>query len=131
MTMKPTADQLAKAIEASGMTHREIADRVGINHVSAISMMIQGITRVPLQRIPALAQTLGMNERAFLVLAIKEYHPDVYEVLVDLLGLPLSDAELDIVATFRLDSLRAGIDVTGPFKTVLRSLLELARAGRN
>ncbi|WP_248411263.1 helix-turn-helix transcriptional regulator, partial [Aliiroseovarius sp. S2029] len=60
MPYSPTANNLSDAIDASGLTQREIADRVGFNHPNVLSMMKQGVTRVPLQRIPALAQTLGM-----------------------------------------------------------------------
>ena len=126
MAYSPTASMLAKAIEQSDMTQREIADRVGFKHSNIISMIKSGETRVPLERIPALAQTLGMNEREFLLLAIEEYHPGVHEVLVEVLGLPLSDAELGIVTMFRMASMRGEIEVEGPFKKALEGLLELA-----
>lgn len=126
MTYSPTASMLAKAIEQSDLTQREIADRVGFKHSNIISMIKSGETRVPLERIPALAQALGMDEREFLLLAIEEYHPGVHEVLVEVLGLPLSDAELGIVTMFRMASMRGEIEVAGPFKKALEGLLELA-----
>src|SRR5690606_8541144 len=95
-------------------------------HASIISMLKTGETRVPLDRIPALAQTLGMDERDFLLTAIAEYHPGIHEVLVDILGLPLSDAELGIVAMFRLASIRGEIKIEGPLTSALEGLLELA-----
>ena len=96
MRFSMTAIKLSNAIEASDLTQREIADGVGFRQANIISMLKSGETRVPLDRIPALAQTLGMNERDFLLTAIAEYHPGIHEVLVDILGLPLSDAELGI-----------------------------------
>ena len=131
MTMSPTANMLSKAIEESAQTQREIADRVGFKHANIISMLKSGETRVPLDRIPALAQTLGMDEREFLLLAIEEYHPGVHEVLVDILGLPLSDAELGIVTMFRMASMRGEIEIEGPFKVVLEGLLDLARVAQS
>jgi hypothetical protein len=91
-----------------------------------MSMLKSGETRVPLNRTPALAQTLGMDERDFLILAIQEYHPGVHEVLVEVLGLPLSDAELGIVAMFRMACMRGEIEIEGPFRAALESLLDLA-----
>ena len=126
MAFSPTADMLAKAIDASNLTQREIADRAGFQHANIISMLKSGETRVPLYRIPALARTLGMDERLFLMAAIAEYHPGVHEVLVDVLGLPLSDAELGIVTMFRMASMRGEIEIEGPFKQALEGLLELA-----
>jgi transcriptional regulator with XRE-family HTH domain len=125
-TISPTAMMLADAIEKSELTQREIADRVGFKHANIISMLKTGETRVPLDRIPSLAQTLGMDERLFLMIAIEEYHPGVHEVLVDVLGLPLSDAELGILTMFRMASMRDEIEVEGPFKQALEGLLALA-----
>lgn len=126
MTMiSPTALMLTKGIENSDLTQREIADRIGFKHANIISMLKNGETRVPLDRIPALAQTLGMDERLFLMVAIEEYHPGVHEVLVDVLGLPLSDAELGILTMFRMAGMRDEIEVEGPFKQALEGLLAL------
>lgn len=125
-TISPTAKMLADAIEKSELTQREIADRVGFKNANIISMLKTGETRVPLDRIPSLAQTLGMDERLFLMIAIEEYHPGVHEVLVDVLGLPLSDAELGILTMFRMASMRDEIEVEGPFKQALEGLLALA-----
>ena len=125
-TISPTAMMLADAIEKSKLTQREIADRVGFKHANIISMLKTGETRVPLDRIPSLAQTLGMDERLFLMIAIEEYHPGVHEVLVDVLGLPLSDAELGILTMFRMASMRDEIEVEGPFKQALEGILALA-----
>jgi len=44
---------------------------------------------------------------------------------VDVLGLPLSDAELGIVAMFRMAVMRGEIEIEGPFKKALEGLLEL------
>lgn len=126
MPYSATANLLTAAIEACDLTQREIADRVGFRHANILSMIKSGETRVPLNRIPALAQTLGMDGRAFLLLAIEEYHPGVHEVLVDVLGLPLSDAELGIVTMFRMASMRDEIELEGPFKAALQGLLDLA-----
>jgi transcriptional regulator with XRE-family HTH domain len=125
MTFSPTAQMLAKAIDASGLTQRDIADRVGFKHTNVLTMMKQGVTRVPLHRIPALAQTLGMDQATFLLVAIEDYHKGVYDVLCDALGLPLSDAEQGMVVLFRMASLRNEIELDGPFRKALEGLLEL------
>lgn len=125
-TISPTAMMLADAIEKSDLTQREIADRVGFKNANIISMLKNGETRVPLERIPALAATLGMDERQFLLVAIEEYHPGVHEVLIEVLGVPQSDAELGIITMFRMASMRGEIEVAGPFRTTLEGLLSLA-----
>ena len=126
MVFSPTAMMLAKAIDASALTQRDIADRAGFKHANILSMLKSGETRVPLARIPALAQTLGMDEREFLLCAIHEYHPGIHEVLVDILGVPLSDAELGVVTMFRMAAMRGEIELEGPFRQALEGLLALA-----
>lgn len=128
MTYSPTAQMLAKGIKDSGLTQRDIADRVGFKHPNVLSMMKQGLTKVPLDRIPALSQALGLDQTRFLLVAVEEYHAGVYEVLCDTLGLPFSDAEQGLVVLFRMASLRNEIELDGPFRKALEGLLDLAEA---
>lgn len=126
MTYSLTAQMLAKGIQESGLTQRDIADRVGFKQPNVLTMMQQGLIRVPLNRIPALSQVLGLDQTTFLLLAIEEYHKGVYEVLCDTLGLPFSDAEQGLVVMFRMANLRSEIELDGPFRKALEGLLDLA-----
>ena len=131
MTFSPKANRLRRAIDSSDVTQREVADRAGFHHANVISMMKSGEMMVPLDRIPALAQALGVDEQEFLIEAIAEYHPNVHAVLTDVLGLPLSDAELGILAMFRMATIRDEIETVEPFKTALSALLDLAAMAQN
>lgn len=73
MIRKTTAEMLAEAVKASGMTDQEIADQTGLVYSNMVSMMKQGLIRVPLDRIPALAQVLGMDPQTFMDRATREY----------------------------------------------------------
>lgn len=126
MTFSPTALRLTKGIKSSGLTYREIADRLGLKHANTLEMMSEGLTQVPLSMIPALAQTLNMDERYFLMLALQEYFPGVHEVLVDVLGLSMKDAEIGILTMFRLADIRGNPEVEPAFLKALEALLELA-----
>lgn len=126
MNNSPVAKILSDAIEASELTQREIADHVGFNHPNIISMLKSGETRIPLDRAPALSAILGLNQQDFLLKAIEEYHPNVYEVLVNVLGLPLSDAEISILGIYRMATVHGEIEVTDPFRRAFEALLELA-----
>ena len=130
MVYSPTAQMLAQAIQNSDLTQSEIAQRAGFKHPNVITMMKQGLTRVPLQRIPALAQTLGMNQSEFLLLAIEEYHSGVYEILTEVLGLPFSEAEQGLVVLFRLSHLKSDVELDGPLKKAIEGVLELAEFNR-
>ncbi|TMV07536.1 helix-turn-helix transcriptional regulator [Ruegeria sediminis] len=126
MTSSPTAIMLAKAIEASGLSTAEIAERAGIGKSSVIKMISQGITRVPLDSIPQLARTLSMDEREFLAVAIQEYHPGISEVLGENLGRRMADAETDALNTFRKANIRGRIEVKGHFRKALEGFLVLS-----
>ncbi len=80
MTKSPTAQFLADAIENSGLTQREIAGRTGFEKPSIISMMKTGETKVPIDRIPALAVASKADPREFLRVAMREYHPEMWEI---------------------------------------------------
>ena len=103
----------AKMNKRSG-TSKDAADREGFHHANMISMTKSGDMMVPLDRIPALAQALGVDEQEFLIGAIAEYHPNVHAVLTDVLGLPLSDTELGILAMFRMATIRDEIETVEP-----------------
>jgi transcriptional regulator with XRE-family HTH domain len=126
----PTAKKLTRAIDESGLTQREIAERSGFKRANIISMMKSGETRVPLNRIPALSAVLGMDERDFLIIAIEEYHPGVHEVLVETLGIPLTEAETGILTMFRMATLRNDVEISEPFLRALQGLLDLAAITR-
>lgn len=130
MTFSPTANMLATAIDASGLSLPELAARIGFRNPSVLTMIKQGITRVPLDRIPNLSRTLGIDEREFLAVAIQEYHPGVYEILVETLGLQVTDAELGILTMFRMANIRGQIEIEGPFRKALEGMLELAAIGK-
>jgi hypothetical protein len=126
MTYSPTAKMLAEGIETSGLTQREIADRVNFKHKNMITMMKQGLTRVPLDRIPALGQTLGSDQATLLLTAIKEYHRGAFDVLCDTLGLLFTKTEMELVVMFRMATLSDEIELDGSFRKALEGLLELA-----
>lgn len=125
MTASPTAQMLAEAIDASDLTQREIADRVGLNNANVISMMKQGITRVPLSRIPAFAKIMEMNAQLFLMTAIEEYHPGTHEVLADVLGLPLSEMEMQVLGFMRTAAGRGIVDAIESLWKHLPTVLSL------
>ena len=104
-TTSPTAQMLAAALDASDLTQREVAARAGFNNANVLSMMKTGETNVPLMRIPALASVLALDAQEVLMTAIKEYYPTIHEVLVDILGLPLSAEEMEAMAELRMQEL--------------------------
>ncbi len=101
MTTSPTAQFLAEAITASGKTQREIAERTGFENPNIISMMKAGETKVPVERIPALAVACKADPKEFLRVAMREYHPEMWEVLYIIFDPPFSKQEIELIDLFR------------------------------
>ena len=89
----PTALHLFNAIERSPKTQREIAKEAGFTTPNVLSMMKSGETKVPVQRIPALARALDISPGVFINIALQEYHPELHTVLSAHYGIGLSRPE--------------------------------------
>jgi transcriptional regulator with XRE-family HTH domain len=69
---------LRNAIEESPKTQREIARDAGFANANALSMMKTGECKVPISRIPALAEALEIDAGLFLKTALREYHSEIW-----------------------------------------------------
>lgn len=107
-----TAAFLNKALEFSGKSQKEIAREVGFPKPNVVSMMKTGETKIPLDRIPALARACLVDPVYFLRLALEEYQPEIWQVLVNTLGHPLTENEWEIVGAYRIASLEAEVEMT-------------------
>jgi hypothetical protein len=125
--MSPTARFLDEAIRNSPRTQAEIAARAGFPKPNVLSMMKLGQTKVPLVRIPGLAEALDVDRTEFLEIALAEYHPEVYEILTDVLGLPLDRDEENLVALYRMANVDGNIRFDGPLRDATAALFDLAR----
>ena len=101
VTGSPTADFLGRAIALSGMTQREIARRAGYDKPNVISMMKMGQTKVPIDRIPDIAEACGVDPARFMRIALQEYHPELLELVLDYVGELLTINEMKIVRCYR------------------------------
>src|SRR5689334_3415766 len=90
---------IAGKIKASRRTQREIARDAGIPHSNFLSMICSGTAKVPLGRVPALADALGVHRGEFLRQCLEAYEPDLLAV-IDLV-LPDNPMTADEVALLR------------------------------
>lgn len=97
------AEYLTHAIEMSGKSQRVIAEEVGYSKANLISMMKKGMTKVPINKVPALAKATGVDQRAFLRVVLQEYHPELLETLHNVFGahVLLSDVERKMIDDHR------------------------------
>lgn len=62
----------------SDLTQKELAEYVGFPKPNVISMLKQGLTKVPLDKAGLIAERLGLDVQEFWFKCLKEYQPLVY-----------------------------------------------------
>jgi transcriptional regulator with XRE-family HTH domain len=88
-------------VALSPLTQREIAARAGYPRSNIITMFKTGDTRIPLPKIPVLAEILGIDPKRFLRVALQEYDPQVLRVIQDTFGPLVSRNEHEILGEIR------------------------------
>ncbi len=127
-TSKPTTSKtaafLARAIHFSGKTQAAIAREAGFPKPNVLSMMKQGQTKVPIERIPELARACNVDAAYFLRLALAEFYPATFAVIVETIGEPLTENERDVLICYRLIAPENQLEMTPMVTTaVLDTLL--------
>lgn len=94
---------LSKQIEAlSGVkSQREIAYEVGYEKPNIISMLKRGETKVPLDKVPALAKALHVDPTHLFRLALEQHSPQVAKIFQQIIGNTVTDNEFEIVEKIR------------------------------
>lgn len=77
-TTSPVACYLAERIRASGRTQAEIARDAGFRSANMITMLKQGRTRLPLDKVGPLASALDCDPTHLLKLCLQEYCPQTW-----------------------------------------------------
>jgi len=96
------ADFIADRLAETDKTQREIAAECGFETPNIITMFKNGSTKVPLNRIGALAKALDADPAHMLRLAMQEYMPNTWESIEDTLKSTLLTAnELKLLRAYR------------------------------
>lgn len=95
------AEYLTQAIPISGKSQREIVKEVGWPNANVLSMMKQGVTKVPIDKAPALAKAIGVDQAAFVRLVMNEYMPEAWAVIRRFSGDMLTEEEMELVQKHR------------------------------
>jgi transcriptional regulator with XRE-family HTH domain len=104
------AEFLTQKIAESGKTQRVIAEECGFENPNIITMFKKGDTRLPLNRIEALAFALNIDPAQLLRLVMLEYMPRTWNSIEwTMKGSVMSQSELRLVSVYR--QLRAMTDM--------------------
>lgn len=101
-TRTTVADFIADRLATSDKTQREIAQECGFEFPNIITMFKNGSTKLPLNRIGALAKALDADPAHLLRLAMYEYMPDTWEAIENIMqSTVLTANELALIRSYR------------------------------
>lgn len=96
------AEFLADRLAAIDKTQRQVSEECGFDNPNIITMFKNGQTKLPVNRIAALAKALDVNPVHLLRLVMLEYIPDLWESIENIMqSTVLSANELELVRAFR------------------------------
>jgi transcriptional regulator with XRE-family HTH domain len=97
----PFHEYLDNQIAISNKSQRDIAEDLNYKP-NVITMIKQGRTKVPINKIEPLAKSLGVDPIHMLRLAMLEYQPDTWSAIEKIMGFAVSDNEKHILTELRL-----------------------------
>ena len=101
-TPVPVAEYLHQLIKLSGKRQKEISDAVGYTNPNVVTMIKQGKTKLPINKVPAFAKVLNVDPVHLLRLTINEYMPQTWAAIEQVLGRTLlTDNERRMVEVVR------------------------------
>lgn len=83
------AEMLSMQIDACGKSQVQIAREAGYKRANIITMLKQGHTKIPIQRVPALARAIGLEPSCLLRKVLAEYHPEILATIEETLRIEL------------------------------------------
>lgn len=75
------ATYIASRIEASGQLQKDIAEKVGFERPNMITMVKQGRSRLPIDKIGSMARALGIDPIALFSMCMEEYYPNTWKAI--------------------------------------------------
>ena len=89
---------ISSELRLSGKSRADLSREIGIKNANFLSMIVTGKTKLPLNRVPALANALGIEPRALFLHCLEEYDPELLQTIKDCLpGAFLTEEELDVM----------------------------------
>ena len=95
------ANYLANQIRISEVPQKDIAEALGYQNANIVSMFKKGLTKVPIEKVPALAKALHLDPAHLLMLAMREYMPEAFATIQKTLGHTVTENEFELVSEVR------------------------------
>jgi transcriptional regulator with XRE-family HTH domain len=126
--LPPIAEYLGKQIDIAGSmgkTQRDISEEIGYERPNMVSMMRTGDTKVPIEKVPALARALNVDPAFLMRLAIQQYWKgDNLKAIAEVFGTIVSKNEVKILEVIRDVTKNADPRLTPDLERKLRAALK-------
>lgn len=103
---------IQRRIEETGQTQKDIAFKVGFEKPNIITMIKQGKTRLPLDKVGLMANALETEPTQLFQLCMEEYQPATWKVIAPYMEGAMTKDELQLLKSLR-------VWVGGPFLSAL------------
>lgn len=94
------AEYLKQKIKQSKEKHHVLAEKCKYKHPNNIAMITSGRSKVALNKIPLFSKALNIDEAELFNMALKEYEPEVYELL-NRHSITASNTEKELIILYR------------------------------
>lgn len=81
--LTPITTFVARAIKRSTKNQTEIARAMGFRHPNMVTMIKTGVAKMPFGKIDAFCQSTGTNANELTALCLRQYVPDIWELVSD------------------------------------------------
>ena len=98
------AESLTSQIDICGKSQKEIAFELGYTKPNIITMFKQGLTKVPIPKVEALARSIGADPVYLLRIVLSEYAPDTLKAIESIIGFAITENEKEIIKAIRKET---------------------------
>jgi hypothetical protein len=122
------ATHMAQLVEMTGETRTAIAAKSGFKRPNILSMILNGQTRLPLDKIHPFARAVGADPDHLARLCLEAYEPDVFKLIQSMFATAedaVTPAEWQVIRAIREAS--AGADPV-PTQSQLNAIKKLFKA---
>jgi len=119
----PVAEYIKQQIALSDKSQKDISREAGFSTPNNISMIKDGITKLPINRIPSIAKALNIDPVHLLRMTMREYMPETWSVIETVFGQSLmTDNERNLLEVVRKAS--RGVDLDFKNAAMQQKLLD-------
>lgn len=127
-------EYIEQQLAISEKSQKQVAAEIGYDKPNVITMIKQGLTKLPINKVGPLARSLNVDPVYLLRLVMSEYHPESWSAIDEIIGTTaVSKDELVLLKFIRKATGNVEIDLKNPkaaekLSTILKELADAQTA---